>query len=183
MLAVSYHSPVFHVLWHFQEAMFHDLPRHRGEADRLIVLGVLLSTLSKNGCGVSLFVVTRDLNWLPWLLKCHAEWLGKYGVWFPLQLVVKRLKLERTVILTAVSLLYDWVSGIKGTYLPTDYRQSCECISDPACLKLCKFHLYAWKSRVKTAQKGRLLLLTAVLLKLEMSSLCGGSHIQKKTEN
>lgn len=35
--------------------VFHDLPRHRGEAGRLDIPKVHLSTLSKNGCNVPLF--------------------------------------------------------------------------------------------------------------------------------
>jgi len=40
--------------------MFHDLPKHRGEADRSVISRVLLPTLFKNGLNVSLLPVTRD---------------------------------------------------------------------------------------------------------------------------
>lgn len=48
MLAVPNHLPAFHVpQQNFQEGLFHDLPRHRGEADRAVVPRVLLSTFLK----------------------------------------------------------------------------------------------------------------------------------------
>lgn len=56
MMVASYHLPLFHVSQHnFQEDLFHDLPHHSSEADRLVVLWVILSVLLKNRCNNTFF--------------------------------------------------------------------------------------------------------------------------------
>ena len=68
MLAASSHFPVTHISWHiFQRDLFHDLTGHRGEADWSVVPRVLLFTLFKNRCNVSIFPVTGDFTW--WILR------------------------------------------------------------------------------------------------------------------
>jgi len=62
-MAVSNHLPVLCVPWHsFWEDKFHDLPRHRGEAERSVVPRVVLPTLFKNGHNVSLLPVARNFT-------------------------------------------------------------------------------------------------------------------------
>lgn len=58
VLAVLNFVPVLHLPQDIlKEDLFHDLPRHRGESDRLVVPRVLLSTFLKNACNASLFPV------------------------------------------------------------------------------------------------------------------------------
>ena len=45
-LVITYHLPIFHAPQHsFQEDLLHDLALHRGEAEKLIVSWVILSTV------------------------------------------------------------------------------------------------------------------------------------------
>ena len=71
--------------WSFQEVRFLDLPRHRGETDRLVVSRIVFFTLFKNGGNISLFPVTGDFTWLPWLFWYHAEWFCNCISQFPLE--------------------------------------------------------------------------------------------------
>jgi len=72
MLVLLYHIPVFHA------DILHDLPQNRDKTDRMVVPGVILLTLLKNGCDVAFFPANRDFTLLPQLLKYHREWLGDY---------------------------------------------------------------------------------------------------------
>lgn len=54
------------MFWHvFQKNLLHELTRHRGEADQLVVPRVLLIIVFKNECDVSIF---QSLGTLP---DCH----------------------------------------------------------------------------------------------------------------
>jgi len=57
------HLPVFHILQnHFQKDLFHDLIWPRDEADWLVDLMVLLSTLFKNKCDIPFSPITEDFS-------------------------------------------------------------------------------------------------------------------------
>lgn len=63
ILAVLNHLPVLFAHYQsFQEDLSHNLSRHRGEADRMEVPGVSISTLIKNKCSVSIFCTHQGLH-------------------------------------------------------------------------------------------------------------------------
>lgn len=63
MLVILYHLLLFSAPSHiFQEDQFRYLFWHRGEANRLVVPCVVLSTLHKNECDVAFSSVTKDFT-------------------------------------------------------------------------------------------------------------------------
>ena len=71
--------PVFCMLRNnFQEDLFHDLTRHRCEADWSVGPRVLLITFFKNECDIVFSPVTGDFAWPPWIFKYDEEQLNNY---------------------------------------------------------------------------------------------------------
>lgn len=83
-VAASDHLPVILTPWHsFQEDVIHDFIRHR---NIWLVDGAQgpIFTLLEIRCDISLFLVTGDFAWLPWLYKYDGEKLSNYICQFPL---------------------------------------------------------------------------------------------------
>ena len=77
MLAVSDHTLIPHVTKNVtQEDLFHDLPTHKGETHRPVVLWVLIAPFLINESDVTLFPVIQDLTSQPGLFKHDEEMIN-----------------------------------------------------------------------------------------------------------